>query len=230
MKYSLWGVNFPPLMKMIGLLFCMHAAGSQAQEVTLQQSAASMQTGDALSMVAPDTRLQGSSSASHAAPVLHLQADHGGLLQDVEQVNGSDAAISAAVADGLTTGLAISSGAIEMNPLLSASPLGLVAITGVKIGLAKFADTLPEEDKRLTLKTTSALWGGAAINNLMVLVAAPPPLPIIAGILMGFATWAHMGNKYQQHDQMVAARKAAVLAKSGEIVTAEVKENQSAGE
>lgn len=132
-----------------------------------------------------------------------------------------DAAVAAAVADGVTTGIAISAGAIEMNPLVTTTPVGLVALTGMKIGLVQYADTLPQEEKRAVMKTTSSVWGGAAVNNLLVLMAAPPPFPVIAGLIMGLATWQHMDGQYQKEDELIAERKAreeAELAQVGATV------------
>jgi hypothetical protein len=121
-------------------------------------------------------------------------------------------AVAAAVADGVTTAFALSSGAMETNPLIATSPLGLIAITGAKILLAKYAETLPEQQKRLVIKTTTAVWSGAAINNIMVLLSAPPPFPIIAGIVMGFTAWKYTGKKYEQEDVLTAARAKATPA------------------
>lgn len=126
--------------------------------------------------------------------------------ENAEALDAQDSAIAAAVADGVTTGLALSAGAIEMNPLVTTTPAGLVALTGMKIGLVKYAETLPVEEKRTVLKTSSALWGGAAANNLLVLLAAPPPVAVIAGLVTGFAIWSHMGEQYQKEDELIAAR------------------------
>lgn len=131
-------------------------------------------------------------------------------------MDGADNAITAAVADGVTTGVGLSIGsAVEMNPLISTSPLGLVAMTGMKIGLVKYADTLPEEDKRTVMKASSAVWGGAAVNNLLVLFAAPGPWSIIAGFLAGIATWMHMDEQYLEQDRVAALRAAAVVQAPG---------------
>lgn len=131
-------------------------------------------------------------------------------------MDGADHAITAAVADGVTTGVALSLGAgVEMNPLIMTSPLGLVAMTGLKIGLVKYADTLPEEDKRTAMKTSSAVWGGAAMNNLLVLLAAPGPLSVIVGLITGIATWMHMENQYQEQDRVAALRAASVAQAAG---------------
>ncbi len=119
--------------------------------------------------------------------------------------------IAAALADGLTTNLALSAGAVETNSLISSSPIGLVILTGVKIGLVKFSGTLSEPEKRSALKSSSALWGGAAINNVAVYFAMPPPVPVIAGILMGFATWFNMDDKYAEEDALLAARQVNSL-------------------
>lgn len=132
-------------------------------------------------------------------------------------MDGADSAITAAVADGVTTGMALSLGsAVELNPLISTSPLGLVAMTGMKIGLVKFAETLPEEDKRVAMKTSSAVWGGAAMNNLLVLLAAPGPLSVLVGLVTGIATWMHMENQYQEQDRLAAVRAAAVAQAAAE--------------
>lgn len=116
-------------------------------------------------------------------------------------------AVHAAVADGISTGLALSAGAVEMNPLISTSPLGLVALTGAKIGLVKFADRLPEPEKRLVIKSTSAVWGGAAVNNLMVLMSAPSPVALAAGVVAGVLWWRHSTRVYERADRELAARQ-----------------------
>jgi hypothetical protein len=116
---------------------------------------------------------------------------------------------TAAVADGVTTALALSAGAMEMNPLVSTSPLGLIALTGAKIGLVNFARTLPEQDKRMVLKTSTALWSGAAVNNLLVLMAAPTPLAVVAGVLVGVLSWRHTSSRYEEVDRALAAVEQA---------------------
>ncbi|MFC5458789.1 hypothetical protein [Massilia niabensis] len=116
-------------------------------------------------------------------------------------------AVHAAVADGISTSLALSAGAMEMNPLISTSPIGLVALTGAKIGLVKFAGRLPEPQKRLVIKASSAVWGGAAVNNLMVLMSAPSPVAVAAGVVAGVLWWRHSNRVYQQADREIAARQ-----------------------
>lgn len=128
------------------------------------------------------------------------------------KLDGADTATAAAIADGLTTGLALGAGAIETNPLIATNPIGLVAMTGLKIGLVQYADTLPTEDKRAVMKTSSAVWGGAAANNLLVLLAAPTPLSIVAGLVAGVMIWNHMDEKYQEEDRILAEQKTKEAA------------------
>lgn len=117
-------------------------------------------------------------------------------------------AMAAAAADVVTTSLAIASGGVEMNPLISTTPLGLAALAATKIGLIKYVGTFPEPEKRVALKSTSSVWGGAAVNNIAVYFAAPPPFPIIAGLIMGFATWNIMTKNYETADKLMAASLA----------------------
>jgi hypothetical protein len=159
-----------------------------------------------------DSSAQGVRSEQQVMEGLALKLDLGAQLSESLATLESESlatpeskAIAAAIADGVTTNLALSVGAVETNPLILTSPLGLVALTGMKIGLVKFAATLPESEKRFTLKSSSAIWGGAAVNNLIVLLA-PPPFPIIAGLIMGIATWMNMGSRYEKEDQLLAAR------------------------
>jgi hypothetical protein len=119
-------------------------------------------------------------------------------------------AVTAAVADGVTTKLALSAGALESNPVAASLPL--VVLTGAKIALAMYAETLPEKEKRLVIKTSSSVWGGAAVNNVLLLMATPPPFPIVAGILMGVLVWKKTAREYDDHDRKMAALQAAKLA------------------
>lgn len=115
-------------------------------------------------------------------------------------------AMHAAMADGITTGLALSAGALEMNPLISTSPAGLIVLTGAKIGLVKLADDLPQDEKRLVIKSSGAIWTGAAVNNLMVLLSTPTPVAIAAGVVAGVLWWRHSARVYERADREIAAR------------------------
>jgi hypothetical protein len=142
-----------------------------------------------------------------AAPMTAAPTREPPTLQD-EIPNPDGNAAIAAVADGLTTGLAISAGAVEANPLLSSSPVGILAITAMKFGFTRYAQTLPEEEKRTVLKSTTSFWGGAAINNLLVAVATPTPLALVAGVVAGVLAWRHMEAQYARADEVIAQQRA----------------------
>jgi hypothetical protein len=144
----------------------------------------------------------------HVNFTVEVAATRDQLLDNVETKAVKNAR-TAAVADGVTTALALSSGAMEMNPLISTSPLGLIALTGAKIGLVSFAKTLPEKDKRMVLKSSTALWSGAAVNNLLVLMAAPTPLAVVVGVVVGVLSWRQSNAKYEDADRALAAREQA---------------------
>lgn len=132
--------------------------------------------------------------------------------EDEVQADGKTHAMVAAVADGVTTGMALSAGAIESNPLIATSPAGLITLTGLKLGLVNYANTLPEQEKRFAMKSTSAVWGGAAVNNVMIFLAAPPPLAIFAGLITGIVTWTHLENQYEKEDIRLAAKNSKLMA------------------
>lgn len=125
-------------------------------------------------------------------------------------------AMTAAAADMLTTSMVMASGGVEMNPVVSPSPLGLIALAGTKIGLIKYAGTLPETEKRVALKSASSVWGGAAVNNIAVFLAVPPPFPMIAGLIMVFSTWNSMTKDYEAADKILATSLAKKRNKNDE--------------
>jgi hypothetical protein len=144
-----------------------------------------------------------------AAPVTTAEAIASAIDADAppERASISNNAIAAAVADGVSTKLALAAGGIESNALVAGFPMGLVALTGAKILIVKYAETLPEADKRVVVKAASATWGGAAFNNLLVMLAAPPPLAIAAGIVVAIITWRHTASQYDNQDRLAALQK-----------------------
>lgn len=101
----------------------------------------------------------------------------------------------AAWADGLSTVLALSQGAVERNPLIGSSPAGLLAVTGVKLGLVEWVDRsgMTAEQRHSMLSALAALWGGASINNLLVLLSAQPAVAVLAGVAGGLWMWRKRG-------------------------------------
>lgn len=142
------------------------------------------------------------------------QAATGSAAIDAAPEAGStNPSVAAAIADGISTHAALAAGATEMNPIMPTSPLGLLAMTGMKIGLAKYAETLPEEDKRNTIKTTTAIWGGAAVNNLLVAAAGASPFALLAGLLFGISSWLYVDEQYAQQDRQNALLASNALGR-----------------
>lgn len=195
-------------------LFLNTVSSCYAQQVTEQVAAVHKK------LVVYEAALSPSNSPSKI-PNVETSSISSSISTDEMAYNAQDSAITAAVADSVTTGLALSAGAVETNALITATPFGLVALAGMKVGIVKYADTLPEQEKRTAFKSASALWGGAAINNIMVFMAAPPPFPIVAGLIAGFVTWAHISEKYRKEDERIAARNrnaGEVAANNGAVI------------
>ena len=106
-------------------------------------------------------------------------------------VSAPVSARQAAWADGLSTALAVSQGAVERNPLVVPSPAGLLAVTGVKLGLVEWVERsgMPPQQRQDTLQALAAMWGGASINNLLVLLSAQPAVAVLAGVAGGVWMW-----------------------------------------
>lgn len=123
-----------------------------------------------------------SSTVALAAPESPIE--NGGLTQ-------KQAAVTAAVADSLTTHLALQAGAIETNPLINTSAGGLVVLAGLKWALVEYVDSSDflDSQKSNFKRATTAVWGGAAINNLLLALSASNPVSLLAGVVGGIWLW-----------------------------------------
>lgn len=101
------------------------------------------------------------------------------------------AAVTAAVADSLSTHLALQAGAIEANPLVNTSAGGLVALAGIKWALVEYVESsdMAESQKSKFKRVTTAVWGGAAINNVLLAMSASNPASLLLGIAGGIWLW-----------------------------------------
>lgn len=118
-----------------------------------------------------------------------------------------------AFADGASTMLGLANGLVELNPIMPVSPLGIAMVTAGKMGLANWADTLPEADRAETLRTMSATFGGAAVNNLLTLVAGATPLGLIGGVIAGVYFWNDTNDKLKAEAD---AKREYYMAKAKE--------------
>lgn len=117
----------------------------------------------------------------------------------------------AAVADSVSTHIAIASGGVEQNGLVNTSPAGLVALAAVKLGVLQIVDNLPEQERAMGLKTSAALWTGVSVNNILVAVSAGGAVPVVAALAAGYWMWGHTAERLE-------AERAAKLALSNEQV------------
>ena len=100
----------------------------------------------------------------------------------------------ASLADAGTTAGAIAYGATEANPLLSGSPAGIAGTLAIKLGMVAAADRFEPATRATILRSNTALWSGAAFNNLALLVGASGPFAVVVGIGAGVAVWAKGGE------------------------------------
>lgn len=131
---------------------------------------------------------------SHAAPqgAIGLQAPP--AVDPQTSRVGVNGARAAAVADSLSTQLALSAGAVEANPLVTPTPMGLIALVAIKLGLIEYADTLEPAERHKVLRSSTAAWTGASVNNLVIAATANPVLAIGAGIATGYYMWSQAGD------------------------------------
>jgi hypothetical protein len=112
-----------------------------------------------------------------------------------------------AIADSVTTHIALNSGGVEKNALVNTSPAGLVALLALKLGLLELAERLPENERAMAIKTSAAVWGGVSVNNLLVAASVGGAAPVVVGAAFGYWMWEHTSDR-------LAAEKLAKAAKA----------------
>lgn len=95
---------------------------------------------------------------------------------------------NAGVADGITTGVALLAGGVELNPL------GAVATVALKPVLMAYARTRPEEEQVGYFSAFTAAWSGAAVNNVCIAASLLTgggfaPACIALGVAWGAKKW-----------------------------------------
>jgi hypothetical protein len=146
-----------------------------------------------LALVALHTaQAEGVQGMQPTAPAMTLGAgDAPDSSQPASSLSAANTARTVAVADGLSTYVALSTGASELNPLANGSPGGVLVLTGLKFGLVRALEgsKMPEERKRGVLRTLSAMWGAASVNNLLIAAAVNPPAALAVGVISGVLWW-----------------------------------------
>lgn len=120
-------------------------------------------------------------------------------------MDAEDTAKTAAVADGVSTAAVIGAGvATEGNPLVNPSPIGLLGLTAVKYAIPAMVKDAEPATRKTVLVSATGIYGGAAVNNLLILAGAGP-VAIVGGVLAGI--WFAMSTA-----DKVDAEQAQVVA------------------
>lgn len=109
-----------------------------------------------------------------------------------------------AIGDSLSTGLGLAAGAAEANPLVNTSPLGLVALAGMKLLMLNHIDQYPDERRVPLQRKMSSFWGGLSANNLLLAAGATGGLAVPAGILAGYLIYN--SEKFEQAEAQALAK------------------------
>jgi hypothetical protein len=131
--------------------------------------------------------------ALQAAPLVDKQETAPAVAS--KPVAASDQAAASAFADGMSTLGVLAAGGVELNPIMPTSPVGILMMTAAKMGMTQWANNLPEEERRSTLRSMNATFGGAAVNNLLVLATAANPIALVGGLVAGIYFWKDTDEK-----------------------------------
>ncbi len=134
-----------------------------------------------------------------------------GSLSQASRDATSQAATSA-LADGVSTLGVLSAGGVEMNPIMPSSPIGIALMTAAKMGLANWAETLPDQQRAEILRSMNATFGGAAVNNLLVLITAGNPIALVGGLAAGIIFWQDTDEKLKAEAEAKAKHYRALAA------------------
>lgn len=99
--------------------------------------------------------------------------------------------IGAAFADAITTKIMLKSGGYERNPLIKPTTSGLLTAAAVNWAIVEMVDrsNLEPATKKSIMQAGSAMWTGAAVNNLAIALSAANPVAIAAGVAAGVYMW-----------------------------------------
>ena len=95
----------------------------------------------------------------------------------------------AALADNVSTVVALDQGLPELNPL------GFPATVVIKILVIEWAKTQPETDRRFVETSATALWSGAAVNNVVAVIGGGSLLSPAVGVVAAVLLWSKVSNK-----------------------------------
>lgn len=96
----------------------------------------------------------------------------------INNPDSKQAYVEASIADTASTAAVLGTGVGY-----EANPIGFAGATAAKYGLYLYAKDLPEQEQKQVYHTGSAAFSGYSINNLLVLLGAPTPVSLIAGLI-----------------------------------------------
>ena len=106
-------------------------------------------------------------------------------------------ALISSTTDILTTAVAFTQGARDLNPIIGSNPAMLIPVGAFKYyiidSVASSNDT--DEGKKNKLNFITAVWGGASINNLLVLAGVASPATLIIGAASGLMIYDTISEK-----------------------------------
>ena len=114
---------------------------------------------------------------------------------------------SFAAADSITTYIALSQGATEKNALINASPAGLLGVFLLKTGLVYYANQQEEGNRNFFLKIMAGAWGGASVNNLLVIAGATNPVSLLGGFIFGVGAYHYQDKLLAQESFLKNSQK-----------------------
>jgi hypothetical protein len=124
-------------------------------------------------------------------------------------MDAEQTAQAAALADGVSTAAAISMGAVETNPVVLGA--GLLPITALKVAVPYMVRDAEPETRRAVLTTTTGVWGGLAVHNIVTAVMASTPIGAVFGLVAGVMLYQHEAAKFDA-EELAKAQAATVVA------------------
>jgi len=87
--------------------------------------------------------------------------------------------------DGMIADTATTIVGVHGFGLIETNPLGVIGSTVLKAVTLAYAEDLPKEKQQEFDNKAGAVWGAAAVNNVMVILGAATPVSIIIGVISG---------------------------------------------
>jgi hypothetical protein len=106
-------------------------------------------------------------------------------------------ALISSTTDLLTTAVAFTQGARDLNPIIGTNPAMLIPVGAFKFYLVDRVASSNDTDKgkKIKLNFITAVWGGASINNLLVLAGVASPATLIIGAVSGYMIYETVSEK-----------------------------------